>query len=79
MAAMMSMEAHLAVCVSKIKPCLRRFMFAVSSGLINFLGTGIMFAGIYVFKLKIVAKFVSSQLPNAELSCEKYSRQKLAV
>ena len=34
-------------------------MFAVSSGFINFLGAGIMFAGIYVCNLKIVLKFTN--------------------
>ena len=39
------------------KPCLQELLFAVSSGLVNYLGTGIMFAGIYICDLKMVRSF----------------------
>ncbi len=41
----------------KTKPCSRGLIFVVISGLVNFLGTGIMFAGIYFCDLKTVANF----------------------
>ncbi len=38
--------------------------FAVTSGLVNYLGAWIMFAGIYFCDLKMVAKFANKSLAN---------------
>ncbi len=45
------------VCVFETKPGLLGLIFAVTSGLINYLGTWIMFAGTYFCELKMVATF----------------------
>ncbi len=44
-------------CIFETKPCLQVIIFAVGSGLINDLGTRIMFVGIYFCDLKIATNF----------------------
>ncbi len=51
------MFAGINVYVFETKLCSRGLIFVVISGLVNFLGTGIMFAGIYFCDLKTVANF----------------------
>ncbi len=44
------------VCIFETELCSEGLIFAVSSGPVNYLGTGIMFAGIYFCDLKVFAK-----------------------
>ncbi len=43
--------------VFETRPCSWGLIFVVSSGLVSYLGTWIMFVGIYFCDLKMVAKF----------------------
>ncbi len=42
--------------VFETKPCSRGLIFTISSGLVDYLGTWIMFAGIYFYNSKVVMK-----------------------
>ena len=50
------MFAGINVCV-EIKLCLRELIFVVGSGLVNYIGTWIMFVGIYFCDFKMVTNF----------------------
>ncbi len=51
------MSAGINVCVFEAKQSSRGLIFVVSSCLFSYLGTSIMFVGIYFCNLKVVAKF----------------------
>ncbi len=58
------MFAGINVCIFETKTYLQELIFAVSSELVNYLGTGIMIAAIYFRDLKVVANFANKFLAN---------------
>ncbi len=58
------MFAGINVCIFETKTCSQGLIFAVSSGVINYLGTSFMFPAIYFCDFNMIAKIANKSLTN---------------